>query len=77
MSNSKANQEFKIGDTVKLKSGGPPMIIFKYDKVDDIGYFTCQWFTGKKLEDGLFTPDSLQLVVKKPHEKGTVKYRDL
>ena len=75
MSNNKSNQALKIGDTVELKSGGPPMTITKYDKYDGIGYFTCQWFAGEKLEEDLFTPDSLQLAVKKPHEKGTVFYR--
>ena len=34
-------------------------------------------FVGEKLEEGFFTPDSLKLVVVKPHKKGTVKYRDL
>ena len=75
MSNSKSNQELKIGDTVELKSGGPPMIITKHNKHDDIGYFTCQWFAGEKLEEDLFTPGSLQLVVKKLHKKGTVFYK--
>lgn len=73
MNNSKSNQPLKIGDTVELKSGGPPMTITKYDGRE---YFTCQWFAGEKLEEDLFTPGSLQLVVK-PHKKGTVKYRDL
>ena len=73
MNNNKSNQELKIGDTVELKSGGPPMIITKYDKCDDIGYFTCQWFAGEKLEEDLFTPGSLQLVVVKPRKKGTAK----
>ena len=66
MNNSKSNQKLKIGDTVELKSGGPPMTITKYEKYDDIGYFTCQWFAGEKLERNLFIPSSLQLVVKSP-----------
>jgi len=47
MDNSKSNQEFRTGDTVQLKSGGPKMtvegIISDYD-------VRCQWFAGKKLD---------------------------
>ena len=68
MNNNKSNQEFKIGDTVKLKSGGPLMTIFKYDY--DTKEFVCRWFVEGKTEDGYFPPDSLQLAVKK---KGTAK----
>lgn len=70
MNNNKSNQKLKMGDTVELKSGGPPMTITNYDGRQ---YFTCQWFARGKLEKGFFIPDSLQLVVVKPHEKGTAK----
>ncbi|GAG89776.1 unnamed protein product [marine sediment metagenome] len=60
MSNSKSNQELKIGDTVELKAGGPPMTIADY--AADGKRFRCQWFVGEKLEEGFFTPDSLKLV---------------
>ncbi|MBA7513371.1 hypothetical protein ES705_05386 [subsurface metagenome] len=75
MNNNRSNQEFKTGDTVELKSGGPPMTIVDY--AADGKRLRCQWFVGEKLEEGFFTPGSLQLVVVKPHKKGTVKYRDL
>jgi len=58
MDNSKSNQEFKTGDTVQLKSGGPIMTIVKYD--GDIREFRCSWFAGDKVEYGYFPPDSLQ-----------------
>ena len=61
MDNSKSNQEFKTGDTVELKSGGPPMTIADY--AANVKSFRCQWFVGEKLEEGFFTPDSLKLVV--------------
>jgi len=67
MNNNKSNQEFKIGDTVELKSGGPTMTIVYYDVKR---YFKCSWFVGGKVEDDFFPPDSLRLVVKK---KGTAK----
>lgn len=58
MDNSKSNQEFKIGDTVQLKSGGPIMTIVSYDGKR---YFRCLWFTGDedKVREGYFPPDSL------------------
>ena len=61
MTKNKANQEFKVGDTVKLISNGPVMT------VKDPHYFQddnvlCQWFAGKKLEHGEFRPDSLIMV---------------
>ena len=43
MSNSESNQEFKSGDTVQLKSGGPIMTIDSYDSKR---YFRCKWFAG-------------------------------
>jgi len=55
MDNSKSSEEFKTGDTVKLKSGGPNMTV----KGSEYNRIECQWFAGKKLEDGYFPPDSL------------------
>lgn len=51
-------EDFKIGDTVKLISGGPTMTVKKndYDEVE------CQWFAGKKLASGYFPPGSLTKV---------------
>ena len=56
MDNNKSNQEFKTGDTVQLISGGPPMAVKQIISDDQI---TCQWFAGKKLESGYFSPDCL------------------
>jgi uncharacterized protein YodC (DUF2158 family) len=55
--------EFKAGDTVQLKSGGPVMTI------DQIGTRAgqqgeaawCQWFEKTKLEKGVFPLTSLTL----------------
>ena len=57
MDNSKSNQAFKTGDTVKLISGGPTMTVESINKYN--GSINCQWFAGKKLEEGDFPPDSL------------------
>ena len=57
MDNNKSNQEFKTGDTVQLISGGPPMAVQFISEYD--GSIGCQWFAGKKLEQGEFPPDSL------------------
>ena len=57
MDNNKLNQEFKTGDTVQLKSDGPIMTVHNIVKSD--GSIYCQWFAGKKLENGYFPPGSL------------------
>ena len=60
MDNSKSNQELKIGDVVKLKSGGSVMTV---NSIEENGEINCQWFSGdklNKLEDGYFPPNSLE-----------------
>lgn len=49
-------QEYKVGDEVYLKVGGPKMVV---EKVVSSAYVRCQWFAGKKLDSGSFAPDSL------------------
>ena len=73
MNNSESNQEFKVGDTVRLKSGGPLMTI-TIANYDGKRRFYCQWFTKDEdaARESYFPPDALQLVVK-PHKKGTAK----
>jgi len=48
---------FKVGDLVELKSGGPTMTV----KVLGTDYILCQWFAGKKLEQGRFVAESLKV----------------
>ncbi|MFP2273218.1 YodC family protein [Enterobacter ludwigii] len=57
-----APSSFTEGDLVVLKSGGPEMTI-KAIYSDEI---VCQWFAGKKLEQGRFTLESLAFSVPKP-----------
>jgi uncharacterized protein YodC (DUF2158 family) len=60
---------FKVGDTVKLKAGGPDMSVQSIPKVGVSAYYSCQWFAGKKLESGKFPEDSLIAVVPAPDSK--------
>jgi Uncharacterized small protein (DUF2158). len=58
--------DFPVGTIVKLKSGGPDMtvkehILHHLNKQPTFN-FRCQWFAGKKLEDGVFPSDSLEVV---------------
>ncbi|HBO8836169.1 TPA: DUF2158 domain-containing protein [Pseudomonas aeruginosa] len=50
---------FNVGDIVRLKSGGPDMTV---QTLPEVGgrLFTCQWFAGKKLENGRFPGESLE-----------------
>ncbi|EMH4156385.1 DUF2158 domain-containing protein [Serratia marcescens] len=56
---------FKAGDIVTLKSGGPDMTVKAFMSSQG-NSFLCQWFAGKKLEQGYFKPESLVLVPPKP-----------
>ncbi|THF60809.1 YodC family protein [Pseudothauera rhizosphaerae] len=57
---------FKVGDVVKLKSGGPDMTV---DYVGEVEFphggkaptVSCTWFVGKKLERNSFKPEVLAL----------------
>ena len=55
--------EFVVGNIVKLKSGGPEMTVKSVHGEQDL--YTCQWFAGKKLEQGNFPGDSLEQVPSK------------
>jgi uncharacterized protein YodC (DUF2158 family) len=48
--------QFKVGDVVQLKSGGPKMTVttIRTDSLD------CSWFEGVKQHEGNFPPDALQ-----------------
>lgn len=58
--------QFNVGDIVRLKSGGPDMTIrtvVRNTREEFIGFYDCQWFAGKKLESGRFPEESLELIV--------------
>jgi uncharacterized protein YodC (DUF2158 family) len=61
-----SEERFKVGQIVRLKSGGPEMTVKKQEAFLD-GDYRCQWFAGRKLEFGDFPHDSLELV--KPNDE--------
>ncbi|MBF4179099.1 YodC family protein [Lelliottia nimipressuralis] len=62
---------YKTGDVVYLVTGGPSMSVaeaiqeYEYDYVF-LGNYRCQWFAGKKLEQGIFPEESLTNTNPKP-----------
>lgn len=60
---------FSIGDVVQLNSGGPDMSIYYIsDNGRDV---SCQWFAGKKLEEGTFESKGLTLIRKQGSDNGS------
>lgn len=61
-------ETFKLGDIVKLKCGGPSMIVSHWESdkyhITRCGYI-CRWFAGKKQDRGTFLPELLELVEEK------------
>jgi uncharacterized protein YodC (DUF2158 family) len=57
--------DFKTGDQVRLKSGGPDMTV---SEIASTAGIRCHWFGGKKLEHGFFQAD--ELVKIEPGDKG-------
>jgi uncharacterized protein YodC (DUF2158 family) len=53
---------FKIGDVVKLKSGGPSMTV---SSLESNGELWCVWFANNESKGTGFKPDMLE-PVKKP-----------
>ena len=52
-------EQFKVGDTVVMKAGGPKMTILRVED-DPTDWIQCRWFDGKKFNTELFPPDSLR-----------------
>jgi uncharacterized protein YodC (DUF2158 family) len=54
---------FKTGDIVRLKSGGPNMTVEKYGNYHDGRKCLCKWFDDKnKLDQKLFMDAELEIV---------------
>jgi uncharacterized protein YodC (DUF2158 family) len=60
--------DFRRGDKVRMKSGGPQMMIETVG--DHYGQPTvwCKWYDGKNFREETFSPDSLELVKDEPHQ---------
>ena len=52
--------EFKIGDTVTLKSGGPLMTVDGATS-SQIQQISCVWFDDVTAKRGMFSPEALKL----------------
>ncbi len=64
------SNEFKVGDIVLLKSGGPKMTVDKVrDTIGSDEFVNCVWFAGAKREHAVFKPDTLTLVPKESPSK--------
>jgi uncharacterized protein YodC (DUF2158 family) len=50
--------ELKIGDVVRLKSGGPKMTVLGGNG----NHWVCQWFNNAGLDEGAFAAEALELV---------------
>ncbi len=50
---------FKVGDLVKLKSGGPMMTVTRVDSFGIRTIVRCTWFADSKKEQGEFPPEAL------------------
>jgi uncharacterized protein YodC (DUF2158 family) len=51
--------EFKPGDLVVLKSGGPVMTVDSIDDLASLG-IACVWFAGAKRETAYFRAESIE-----------------
>lgn len=67
---TKRTPKFNLGDSVYLKAGGPEMSVYNIlTGLGDTGFngnYKCQWFAGKKLENGNFSEESLTATNPKP-----------
>ena len=55
--------KYKVGDLVKLRSGGPTMTVKTVPNALDFDEgrpYRCQWFAGKKAETEVFPEASLE-----------------
>lgn len=52
-------QEFKVGDVVQLKSGGPNMTVYAISAERKI---YCTWFHDNTVKDSKFSHEILKLV---------------
>ena len=57
-----SQEELHLGQIVKLKSGGPEMTVQSKSSSSEGVRYWCQWFAGKKLERGVFSRQSLELI---------------
>jgi uncharacterized protein YodC (DUF2158 family) len=54
--------EFKGGDIVQLKSGGPPMTVLRAGDMYGTKLVWCSWFDGATEKTGKFPPAALKIM---------------
>jgi uncharacterized protein YodC (DUF2158 family) len=54
--------QWKVGDIVQLKSGGPVMTVTSIR--NDIGQVACNWFLRDEAKNGWFPPEALEAAKK-------------
>lgn len=67
----KAGETMNIGDVVRLKSGGPKMVVVKID--DDDGRLTCRWFSDEEaisVSTDYFYPDTVDKIESSTYRSG-------
>tara|TARA_B100000315_G_scaffold236682_1_gene252732 strand:- start:3703 stop:3876 length:174 start_codon:yes stop_codon:yes gene_type:complete len=52
-------EQIKVGDTVRLKSGGPLMTVEHIDETEGIASVLCSWFVEDEKKTSLFPPETL------------------
>lgn len=61
--------QFKVGDIVELKSGGPKMTVTATPSGGSrTPLYKCSWFAGAKSEESWFPPDALMPAKKEAAE---------
>ena len=56
---------FNVGDTVKLKSGGPLMTVTNPSAhAGGKAVVSCNWFDGSDIKGGVFPAETLELAAK-------------
>ncbi len=58
-------EQFKAGDMVQLKSGGPRMTIREIEDWDGGPRAWCQWFQGTDSKEGVFPLTSLTIATQR------------
>ena len=48
------SENFKVGDTVRMRSGGPRMTVTAVGGDNDVPKVTCVWFDGMKQMEATF-----------------------
>ena len=63
---AESRHEFRPGDVVRLKTGGPEMSVVVVNEA--LNLVLCQWFVGDEVRSSHFAPESLVLVAQKEGE---------